>query len=285
MRHAELSPDGKHVLLLLGNADRVRQRHWSVWFGDHTPSLEAGVDPVVHLWDLERKTMTQLVGHDNDVAAAHFSADGRHIVSAGLEGNAKLWDVVGGAGAVKVLDTGNDSISIARFSPDGRWVATARGRLELPLAALLPFIEHSPQRQPDVRTVRLWDAVTGKQAQALVGHTGLKDQGWRERLLGDVVGLAFSPDGKRLLVWSHDKTGKMPGPNGKQLPAPFTPIRFWDHAAGREAIALEGLTQQPQQVAVQPRWPAAADRRDQPEAQHRRCPAGRQVRVGRRGGT
>jgi eukaryotic-like serine/threonine-protein kinase len=129
IRHAELSPDGKHVLWLLGNADRVSQRHWSIWFGEHKPSLQEGVDPVVHLWDIERNAMRQLVGHDNDVAAAHFSADGRHIVTAGLEGNAKLWDVVGGADAVKILDTGSDGLSVARFSPDGRWIATARGQL------------------------------------------------------------------------------------------------------------------------------------------------------------
>jgi WD40 repeat protein len=100
--------------------------------------------------------------------------------------------------------------------------------------------------------VRLWDAATGRQVHQLVGLAQLKDQGWRERLLGDVVDLAFSPDGTRLLAWSQDKRGQIPGPDGKKAPAPFTPVRLWDHAAGREALALNGLTQHPVAAAFSP---------------------------------
>jgi hypothetical protein len=70
------------------------------------------------------------------------------------------------------------------FSPDGTRIATASAD----------------------RTVRLWDAATGKQiGQPLTGHT---DQ---------VYGVAFSPDGTRIASASADRT-----------------VRLWDTATGKQ---------------------------------------------------
>ncbi len=176
VRHAELSPDGRQVLLLLGDNWKLRDRRWTIWFDDQSgkPSLQEGLDPVVHLWDVERDEMTQLVGHGNDAVTAHYSRDGLAIVTAAVDGTAKLWDAHGGRGAVTVLNAGGDGLAIARFSPDGRWVATLRGQL--------PFrVQHDPnperRRQPDGKTVRLWEAATGRLTEKLVGLPDLKDQG------------------------------------------------------------------------------------------------------------
>jgi WD40 repeat protein/tRNA A-37 threonylcarbamoyl transferase component Bud32 len=61
------------------------------------------------------------------------------------------------------------------------------------------------------KTVKLWDARTGKETHTLEGHTA------------GVTGLAFSPDGKRLVTGSADKT-----------------VRLWDTATGRQLHCLEG---------------------------------------------
>jgi WD40 repeat protein len=57
---------------------------------------------------------------------------------------------------------------------------------------------------------RIWDAVTGKEVQVLRGHTNR------------IVSASFSPDGRRIVTASWDRTA-----------------RFWDTATGRELAVLQ----------------------------------------------
>jgi WD40 repeat protein len=59
--------------------------------------------------------------------------------------------------------------------------------------------------------VRLWDSQAGTLLATLEGHSN-----W-------VTSVAFSPDGKRLVFASHDKT-----------------VRLWDSQAGTLLVTLEG---------------------------------------------
>jgi eukaryotic-like serine/threonine-protein kinase len=61
------------------------------------------------------------------------------------------------------------------------------------------------------KTVKLWDAATGKEIRSLEGHTAR------------VTGVAFSPDGQRLATSSADRT-----------------VRLWDTATGKELLCLKG---------------------------------------------
>jgi WD40 repeat protein/serine/threonine protein kinase len=87
------------------------------------------------------------------------------------------------------------------FSPDGSLVATA---------------SHD-------RTVRLWDAATGRPIKALEGHQDL------------VFGVAFSPNGKRLATAGADST-----------------VRIWDTASGTEVSTLRGHARWVVSVAFSP---------------------------------
>lgn len=113
VRHAELSPDGRRVLLLLGDEEKLRMRHWALPHPNAPrATMEEALDPLIYVWDVVSDTTMRLVGHGHDVTAAHFSADGRHIVSASLDGVAKLWDVQGGQEEVKVLNVGGDGLGL-----------------------------------------------------------------------------------------------------------------------------------------------------------------------------
>jgi WD40 repeat protein len=79
------------------------------------------------------------------------------------------------------------------FSPDGNRIVTAG----------------------DDGTVRIWDAVTGRELKVLTGHQGVADSA------------AFSPDGRRIVSASADGTA-----------------RVWDVASGQQltVYSVAGLT-------------------------------------------
>jgi WD40 repeat protein len=72
-------------------------------------------------------------------------------------------------------------------------------------------------------TVEVRDVATDRVLHTLIGHTA------------DVIGIAFSPDGRRIATASYDRT-----------------VKVWDTATGREVFTLRGHTAGVLSVAFSP---------------------------------
>jgi WD40 repeat protein len=138
--------------------------------------------------------------HPGGVASLAISADGRYVLTGGLEGVARLWDLGAGA-SVKTFSHNAHAIVAVALSPDGRLALTGGGGA---------YANGDFPVEGGDFDIRLWDVDTGKIMRRMSGHTH-----W-------VHGLAFSPDGKSAASASLDAT-----------------VRVWSVADGSEAHCFE----------------------------------------------
>ncbi len=131
--------------------------------------------------------------HDGRVHDAGFSPDGASVLTACVDGSARVFrtaDPEGGA-ALTLVHPG--PVFGARFSPSGAYIVT--------------FCSDN--------AARIWDAKSGKLVGEPLRHEGA------------VTGAAFSPDGLRVLTTSADRTARI----WDVLTAEATPVVFKHSAA------------------------------------------------------
>jgi WD40 repeat protein len=121
--------------------------------------LAASSDTQVHVWDWgSSREIATLTGHAGRVTTAQFSPDGKRLLTASLDGTAKLWDVQSGKCAATIAPGKyKTGMGVAVFTPDGKSIVTAG----------------------DDGQIRVWDvaAVVAGQAGAthFAGVAGLSD--------------------------------------------------------------------------------------------------------------
>ncbi|HUI42832.1 MAG TPA: WD40 repeat domain-containing protein, partial [Terriglobia bacterium] len=204
----------------------------SVAFSPDGRQVVTGGDNLAVLWDLATGFQIRaFIGHSSPVQSAAFSPTGRLILTASIDGTARLWDVLTGK-EVRRFDCGR-AVTSAVFSPDEKKVLTgthdgtvqlwdaSSGKEILRLTVLgasradLPIaVAFSPDGSEILtgsrKTAQLWDSRTGAEIRRFEGHAY------------PINAVAFSPDGRLVLTGSNDKTA-----------------RVWEAGSGKELRRLE----------------------------------------------
>lgn len=232
------SPDGKYLVtasddatarlwdLSTGQTVRVFSgSHNGIWLPSFSPDGEYLLiddGPTPHIWDIATGQMVlTFTGHTDDTFSA-YSPDGKYVFTSSLDGSARLWDAATGKQLRIFSDQNGPGGGASAYSPDGRYVATGAG---------------GSDRDAPSTEIRVWDASTGEQVQVITGVQGvaalafspdsryilsgggLIPQMWdvaSGRLVrafpghtGEIRGVAFSPDGKRIASGSLDYTARV----------------------------------------------------------------------------
>ncbi|MFL5348399.1 MAG: protein kinase domain-containing protein [Hyalangium sp.] len=128
----------------------------------------------IRVWDLFTGSVQELRGHDAEVLNLIFSPDGQRLVSGSMDHTLRIWNLATGE-SQRVVASGN-GVQKLIMSHDGGLLISSNVKDSV---------------------VRLWDGHTGTSRGALQGHQG------------DITDVALSPDGRRLVSASMDRTVRL----------------------------------------------------------------------------
>ena len=274
------------LMALRGHTDRIA---WASFSPDGTQLATASDDDSAKVWDVRTgdEIMT-LQGEQGNVERVAYSADGQLLATSHTGGSTMLWDV--GTGR-RLLEVEGDAVA---FSPDGKCIATASGlgswatlydsgtgaercRLEGHTDDILHVAFDSDGKRIATasrdRTIRIWEAASGKPVHELTGHTGA------------VRCVAFSAHGEYIASASDDNSTRLwdsrageevrcfEGHTGIVWCVCFCPcgdfiatssedrtIRVWEVASGRQIRQLDGFPNPPRFATMAPRRRTGCDR-------------------------
>jgi WD40 repeat protein len=220
-----------------------------------------------------------LKGHKDWVHRVVYSADGKHIASAGRDKTVKIWDAANGKEVLTIKDLPT-SVKNVIFSGDnkrlltttGQWhkkeqqwigevricdastgktLQTLKGHSETIECADLGRAGKLLATGSEDRTAKIWDLASGKELHTLKGHRGpvlgvsFNGDGTRLATAGDIiVTKKFEPkkEDKKKKDKKDDKKKEETKKEAEEPKGPGAEIKIWDAESGKEIRTLTGPT-------------------------------------------
>ncbi|CAD5943653.1 putative WD repeat-containing protein all2124 [Planktothrix rubescens] len=177
----------KNALLLADQQDQLGVLKTTVQIGQNTLKTKAPEETKTEISQglmqmisgIQEKN--RLEGHTGSILGVSFSPDGQQIATASLDQTLKIWSIQGKLLTEPSQFPHESPITRVRYSPDGNIIATATAS-----------INNTGQNQ-----VLLWTTTGTPLPQSPMRHKGV------------INSISFSPDGKKIVTSSNDKTIKL----------------------------------------------------------------------------
>ena len=239
--YAMFSPDGQHILTYSGDSiiqvwretgdllftiNQHNKPSQAIFSPNGQHILTWSEDSTAKLWNLQGDLLLNIEEHKDDLYLAYFSPDGQLFLTYAHR-VAKIWNLKG-----ELQSTLND-VDLPEFAPDGKHILIevydeqAEGnRVQIINFDGSPYSQFYMQRD-FLRGSRFSDdgqfVVTFGEHKSTWGATcqlwsreGELQADWKEGKFG-IVDVAFSPDGKLLVVYNNDGTATLRNVQGEEI--------------------------------------------------------------------
>lgn len=237
------SRSGEELHRLRGHDDAVTGVAWNP---GGSGVATASADGAAGIWHGDNGSeIRRLCGHEDQVSCVAWSPDGSAVATGSFDTTIRIWDAQTWEERL-CIEGHENKIRCLCYSPEGRRIASGAGANTLERG-----------NRPDDHTIRIWDAESGRHLRCLRGHDRR------------VMGLAFCPDGDRIVSGSRDSSiriwstedgeerrplrwdegwitsvASVPGGRRVITGARDETLRTWDPTNGRQVDCLDGLNSQ-----------------------------------------